>query len=195
MKAKNKKKGNTAIAALVMALLIVLSVPLGVNRSFDRLREEVEDEYHYDSTGYALWEGMDAREECAQNLLKVAGNYVDQYPELDPLIDDLEYRVKLSQNTSEHSDETLSSIVKVNDELTRDAQALYEQLEQLELSERDEKYPRQIMAEMDAEQDKMERSSYNDKAREYNGRLEKFPVNFLRHISGLKEMGVFEKQS
>ena len=32
---------------------------------------------------------------------------------------------------------------------------------------------------MESEQDKINRSSYNDDAREFNARLEKFPVNLL----------------
>lgn len=192
MKEKGTKKGKNAVPALIMALVIVLSVPLGVNRSFERLREDVEHEYYYDSTGYALWEGVDARRDSAQNLITIAEKYVDEYPELQTPINALGHRV-LEENTYlSLEDETFSNIVKVNSELTQEAYALYEALDKVTLSEKDEKYPRQIMAELDSEQDKLQRSSYNDLAREYNARLEKFPVNFLRHLSGVKPMGVFE---
>ena len=192
MKDKGAKKGKNAVPALIMAILIALSVPLGVNRSFDRLREDVEDEYYYDSTGYALWEGVDSRRESAKNLITIAEKYVDEYPELQTPINALGHRV-LEENTYlSLEDETFSNIVKINSELTQDAYALYEALDKVTLSEKDEKYPRQIMAELDSEQDKLQRSSYNDLAREYNARLEKFPVNFLRHLSGVKPMGVFE---
>lgn len=193
MKEKGTYKGKNAVAALIMAIMIVLSIPLGVNRSFARLREDVEHEYYYDSTGYALWEGVDARRESAKNLITIAEKYVDEYPELQTPINALSHRV-LEENTYlSLEDETFSDIVKVNSELTQEAYALYEALDQVTLSEKDEKYPGKIMAEMDAEQDKLQRSSYNDLAREYNARLERFPVNFLRYLSNIKPMGVFEE--
>ena len=192
MKEKGTKKGKNAVPAMIMALVIVLSIPLGVNRSFDRLREDVEHEYYYDSTGYALWEGVNARRESAKNLITIAEKYVDEYPDLQTPINALGHRV-LEENTYlSLEDETFSTIVRANSELTQEAYALYTALDKVTLSEKDEKYPRQIMAEMDSEQDKLQRSSYNDLAREYNARLEKFPVNFLRHLSGIKPMGVFE---
>ena len=192
MKEKHTNTGKNAVAALIMTLMIVLSIPLGVNRSFARLREDVEHEYYYDSTGYALWEGVNARRESAQNLITIAEKYVDEYPELQTLIDELGFRVLQENSYTTLEDETFTSIVKINSELTQDAYALYEALNKVTLSEKDEKYPRQIMSEMDSEQDKLQRSSYNDLAREYNARREKFPVNFLRHLSGVKPMGVFE---
>lgn len=193
MKEKGTYKGKNAVAALIMTIMIVLSIPLGVNRSFARLREDVEQEYYYDSTGYALWEGVDARRESAKNLITIAEKYVDEYPELQTPINALGHRV-LEENTYlSLEDETFSNIVKVNSELTQEAYALYEALDQVTLSEKDEKYPGKIMAEMDAEQDKLQRSSYNDLAREYNARLERFPVNFLRYLSNIKPMGVFEE--
>lgn len=182
-------KKKNVVGSLVMAGLIVVSVPLGVNRSFSRLREDVESEYYYDSTGYAIYEGIEAREAAANNLITVAKRYVDQEPGLDPYIDDLEYRVKRSENTYREDDFVQEA--QANQEMGRAAQSLYEQLEQLDLSEKDAKYPGELIAEMESEQDKIERSSYNDEAREYNARLEKFPANFLRHVSGVKSMGVF----
>lgn len=182
-------KKKNVIGSLVMAALIVVSVPLGVNRSFSRLRKDVESEYYYDSTGYAIYEGIDAREAAANNLITVAKRYVDQHSGLDPYIDDLEYRVKRSENT--YRQDNLTQEAQANQEMGQSAQSLYEQLEQIELSEKDAKYPAQLIAEMESEQDKIERSSYNDEAREYNARLEKFPVNFLRHVSGVDSMGVF----
>lgn len=188
---KNSKRKKNVVGALVMAAAIVVSIPLGMNRSFARLREKVENHYYLDLTGYAIFDGIDKREDAANNLITVAKRYVDQQPELDPYIDELEYRVKRSENLYESSNPLFAETVTVNREMGTAAQSLYEQLEQVELSEKDAKYPRQLIAEMESEQDKIERSSYNDKAMEYNARLKEFPASVLGKLAGLKPMGVF----
>ena len=43
-----------------------------------------------------------------------------------------------------------------------------------------------------SEQDKINRSSYNDDAREFNARLEKFPVNLLRFVAGVEPLATYD---
>lgn len=179
-------KKKNVIGALVMAGLVLASVPLGVNRSFARLREDAEGSYYHDDSGYAIYEGLDDREAAANNLLTVARKYADANPELDPAIDDLEYRLDLSTPYGDFAAEA-----RKNDQLTLDFQTLYDALEGAGLSEKDERYRVGLLNNFESAQDKIQRSSYNDDAQEYNARLRKFPVNFLRYVSGVEELGVF----
>ncbi len=188
-------KKKNVIGALIMAGAILVSVPLGVNRSFARLREDVEDEYYYDSTGYAIYEGLDARVGTARNLLTLAERYVDKDPELDVYKDNLEHVVKLCENYWFDDIEDADRQVENNRRLGEAAQELADRLETLELSEKDKKYPAQLIADMESEQDKIERSSFNDKAREYNARLEKFPANLLGGVSGVERVAPFGEGS
>lgn len=191
---KKKKKG-TAIGALVMTGVIVLSIPLGVNRSFARLRKDVENEYYYDSTGYAVFEGVDNRVDAAKNLLTLAEKYKEQDAELDVYTDNLERVVKQCENAWFDDIEEIGETVKYNFRLGEEAQKLADQLETLELSEKDKKYPRQLMADMDAEQDKIERSSFNDEVLEYNKKRDQFPASVLAPLSGVKEIVPFGQGS
>jgi len=184
-------KKKNVIGALVMAGLIVVSVPLGVNRSFDRLREDIESEYYYDSTGYAIYEGIDAREAAANNLLTVAEKYVGQDPELDAYMDNLEHVTKLCDNTRFDDIDEIGETVRYNSRMGEEAQKLADRLETLDLSEKDQKYPAQLIAEMESEQDKIERSSFNDEVIAYNEKREKFPANVLAPLSGVKEIVPF----
>lgn len=195
MKKKEKTHGATAPAAIFMAVLIVASVPLGVNRSFARLRDDVHDEYYYDSTGYALWDGIDTCESIAKNLVTVAKNYTEQYPQLAKPVADLEYCTKVSENTYEFDDESFWAIASAHTELTNAAHTLYDALEEVELSEKDAKYPRELMAELDAECDKIKRSSYNDEAEKYNEKLSNFPASALRKIANVDYMATFDEES
>ncbi len=185
-------KKKSVIGALFMAAAILVSVPLGVNRSFARMRNEVESEYYCDSaTGYAIWDGIDKRVDAAKNLLTVAERYTEQDPELDTYMDSLEHAALECENT--HFDDVQDALDMVvrNDRMGEEAQKLADRLETLDLSEKDAKYPRQLISDMDSEQDKIERSSYNDEAIAYNNKLESFPVNYLQHVSGLEPLSNF----
>lgn len=183
-------KKKNAIGALAMAGMILASVPFGAGRSLNRLREEtLDDAYYYDSTGYAIYEGLEKQREAARNLITVAERYVESSPELDPYLDELKYRADFCEAFYDPGNprevESYGLLVKASQEL-------YEQMEQMKLDEKDEKYPRQLISEIESEQDKLERSSYNDGARGFNERLEKFPANLLGQLAKVEKLGVFE---
>lgn len=182
-------KKKNAIGAIVMAVLIVVSLPLGTNRSLTREREKaLENSYYYDRTGYAIYDGLEQQETSARNLITVAERYVEQAPELDPYLDELTYRADYCQSFFDNGS---PEEVESHQALMQAAQAMSEQLEQIELKEKDQKYPRELIADMEAEQDKLERSSYNDDARAFNQKLEKVPARFLYKLLGIKPLGVF----
>ena len=181
------KKKNAA-GAIVLAAAIVLAVPLGVHTSLTELREEAENTYYYDNTGYAVYEGLEERQATANHLITVAERYTSENPALTGLIGDLEYTVRLAQNS--YGD--FAGEAQANQMMTGAAQALYDGLKNTQLSEEDEKYPDQLLAQMKSEQDKINRSSYNDDAREFNARLEKFPVNLLRFVAGVEPLATYD---
>lgn len=186
-------KKKNVIGALVMAVLVVASVPLGAFRSLSREREKaLGNGYYYDSTGYSIWEGLERQEASARNLITVAERYVDSNPGLDPYIDELTYRADYCENFMEDGD---PQEVECHWFLLQAAQELSQQLEQVKLEEKDQKYPRQLIADMESEQDKLMRSSYNDDARGFNAKLSGFPVRFLNKLIHVEPLGVFGEPS
>lgn len=183
-------KQKRIAAAVVMVCMVLLALPLGVNRSLTKLREEAENSYYYDNTGFAVYSGIDAREAAASNMITVAKRYTAENGKLEPLISELDRAIKVSQNTT-YGD--FEEEAEANRQLGAAAQALGEELEKTQLSESDAKYPAQLMAEMNSQQDMIVRSSYNDDARAFNERLEQFPVNFLKYAAFVKPLGVFEE--
>ena len=173
-------KKSSVIGACVLAAAVVLSVPLGVHTSLTSLREEANSSYYYDKTGFAIWEGVENREAAASNMITVAERYTDDNPALTGLVGDLEYAVEYE------------GLAEANQMMGQAAQALYEELKNTQLSETDQKYPDQLIAQMESEQDKINRSSYNEDAREFNARLEKFPVNLLRGVAGVEPLATFD---
>lgn len=181
-------KKSSVIGACVLAATLVLAVPLGVHTSLTALRDEANSSYYYDQTGFAIYEGIENREAAASNMITVAERYTDENPALTSLIGDLDYAVDYSQNCWDGD----SGLAEANQLMGQAAQALYEELKNTQLSETDEKYPDQLLAQMESEQDKINRSSYNEDAREFNARLEKFPVNLLRGVAGAEPLATFD---
>lgn len=180
------KKKRYVGAAVFMAAAIAASVPLGVNRSLAKLRESAAEDYYYDKTGYIIYDGIDLREAAAANLITVAERYSAENPQLEKLMDELDYRIQVSANTLEMDDETFTEIEAANAALDQPAYALAAELEKLDLSEKDKKYPAQLIAQMDSEQDKIKRSSYNDHAREFNAKVER-----MKPLALVKPLAVF----
>lgn len=181
-------KKSSVIGACMLAATLVLAVPLGVHTSLTALRDEANSSYYYDQTGFAIYEGIENREAAASNMITVAERYTDENPALTSLIGDLDYAVDYSQNCWDGD----SGLAEANQLMGQAAQALYEELKNTQLSETDEKYPDQLLAQMESEQDKINRSSYNEDAREFNARLEKFPVNLLRGVAGVEPLATFD---
>lgn len=192
MKDGKKLKKRNIIGAAVMAGLIFAAMPMGVAHSMEDLRDEAENTYYYDNAGYAIYEGLEKRREAAHNLITLAQKYTEAHPELVPYVQDLEYQVQANENAY---DDTFYWEGATNAEMGAAAEALAGELEKLPLEEKDRKYPAQMMAQMRSEQDKIERSSYNDAAREFNARLEKFPVNILRGFTDVKELIPFDEHA
>ena len=181
-------KKSSVIGACVLAATLVLTVPLGVHTSLTALRDEANSSYYYDQTGFAIYEGIENREAAASNMITVAERYTDENPALTSLIGDLDYAVDYSQNCWDGD----SGLAEANQLMGQAAQALYEELKNTQLSETDQKYPDQLIAQMKSEQDKINRSNYNEDAREFNARLEKFPVNLLRGVAGIEPLTTFD---
>ena len=82
-------KKSSIVGACVMAGLILLSIPVGVHTSLTDLRDEAEGSYYYDQTGYAIYQGLEAREATGNNLVTIEDSYKRQNQELSRLIGEL----------------------------------------------------------------------------------------------------------
>lgn len=173
------------MAGIFMGVAIAASIPLGINRSLSRVREDVSGTFYYDQAGYSIYDGLEKRREAANNLITLAGRYKDKNPELEGLIDSLDYCVKASENAWS-DDYTYIQEAGANAALDAPAQALAEALDSMELSEQDRKYPTQMIKQMKSEQDKINRSSYNDDAIEFNRKVDR-----LRPMAMVSKMAVF----
>ena len=187
-------KKKNVIAVLFMVLMIVIAIPTGMFRSIDKLRDDAAGTYYYDSTGYAVYQGLDTRMETAENLITVAERYVAQDTQLKARIDLVEYYIGMYNTNFDREADGFAQTVEANTGLTDAVQELYDELKEVDLSEKDRDYPDQLLALMKSEQDKIERSSYNDDARAFNDQIRKFPLSLVRGF-GVEDMVTFDGSS
>lgn len=165
-------KKRNVVAGIFMGAAIAVSIPIGINRSLGRLRDDMSGSFYYDKAGYSICDGLEERRAAAKDLLTLAGRYSDSSPELAELIDELDYQVRLSENTWS-GDGTFLSEAAANSALDAPAEELAAALNRAGLSEKDKKYPDQLILQMRSEQDKINRSSYNDDAIEFNRKVDR----------------------
>ena len=177
-------KKKNVIAVLFMVLMIVIAIPTGMLHSIDDLRSEHEGSHN------AVSQGLNTRADTAQNLVTIAEKYVDQDLNLETCIDWVDYYTQESIN--QDTEHFTKEVKEANTRLTDAVQELYDELKKVELSEKDQDYPDQLLALMKSEQDKIERSSYNDDAREFNQLIRNFPLNLVS-IFGIEDMVTFDE--
>ena len=185
-------KKKTIIGAIVMVLAVLAAIPLGARRTMDRLYDKAKESYYYDSTGYAIYQGLEDRQAAAANLVTLGYRYADQSEELAGSVRLLEDQIAQAKRYTYDVDR-LSDAVNADSIMGATARHVVTLLETVTLSQKDAKYPSQLLADLDSEYDKLSRSSYNDDAREYNAKLEQLPVKWLVPVAGIRTMAVFTR--
>lgn len=179
-----KAKRTTAI--LIMILVIAAVVVIGPVVSLRNMRDDTESQYYYDENGYSIDEGILARKDAANNILKIAAKY-EENSELKSQASELEHAVKVLDNNYNWAERD-----KANKALDVPAQELMKWMaENVALSEADQRYLTSQTAELSSQQDKMNRSAYNEGAESFNARLADFPGSILKSFGWIEPLPTF----
>lgn len=181
-------KGKSLTAFLIMILAIMIAVPWGVNSSLEDLYFDYSSDFYYDKTGFSIYEGIEARTDICNNLLKVAEKYLDDHPELNSSYSALESAVSYANFTYDlHEDQYLS-----DKGLDDPAKRLYEELDALaDVSETEKTALSRSMMEMQSYTEKITHSSYNEKAEAYNNKIHSFPLRLFSFLNNHQDLPVY----
>ena len=169
------RRKSIAPAAIFMVLMIIISLPMGVIRSADDLKDDLESLYYYDKTGISIYDETENRKDQARNLLTVTDNYIDSHSELTALTVPLEKALNSAENSYEESAQLSASM-----KLTEPFLALYNELtENSYISDEDRRTIGNMQIEMLSSRDIIANSTYNEEAKKLNERLDKFPLSLL----------------
>ncbi len=186
-KEKMLKPKGRAKACFICLLMIVAAVIVGGRRTLPKLRNEALDLF-FNGDGTSLDLGiehdLEQRITLAKRLVVVGGRYFDSN---DALL------TNISSDCSKISSSNEPNVkYKYNEELTSDCYALVAALDLVKLSNDDENYIVEIMVDMEAANQIIGHSSYNEKANDFNKLLEEFPTNLVARLSFVKPLALFD---
>ena len=173
------------IAFAVVIAAVVLAVPVGVTVTMNRMYNQVSAVFQSGAEGdnLSIQNDLSARAAAAVNLTAVAKRYLDG--------DDEAILSVIQAAKALEEAEGPSAKFAANEELDEAFTKLYEALEWLALTEKDSQYREALQAEMKSRSVTISNDPYNQRAEEYNQRLDGFPANLLGKSLGLKRADLF----
>lgn len=183
-----KKRIRKLPAILVMILLLLAAIPLGVGRTYASLRKEAQNAYYDDQTGLSIPDTVAERAAFTESLITLAEGYEKENQGLTPAIDEAR---TAAQNCGDGGGEDPENLAALNQRLNQAFGSLLLQLQVLPLGEGDSKTAETLSQQMKDSQSKLDSSSYNTQAEEFNQELGQFPVRFLRDLAFLQPLELF----
>jgi hypothetical protein len=177
---------NQKTAIVIMVVMILVSIPIGAQRSLAALEQKALDVFVLGESGdgIGIQSDLEERMDIAYNLVTVGRKYLS---EKDPFI----------QNVLVHIDELRqaqgpSAKYQANAILNQAVTDLYQKLIQMDLSEVDRTYPRRLFDSFNSRNDTISHDPYNLYAAKYNQALKAFPANILSKLVFAKPLELFQ---
>lgn len=167
------------------AILIILVV--GVASAFGDLKSDVRKTENLffegvksDSGGYtrpSVYEQMRSKYTTANSILGVIDSYSVLAEPADALRTAKDHVYDLLSGSQDGS--AIRGLSAANEEMIQAVEKLKTALEDIMFPDRERKALDRYLKDMEGAQSVIEASGYNDAAREFNGRLERFPANLM----------------
>ena len=173
---------NRAIAAVLCALVIIVSSVVGAGASLGSLRRQTEAVFS--SAGVGIQGDLNEISAQAFNLTVIAGRYLQQ-----------DYIAVASVHTKRDALNQAATPREKHlaaEELLVAANMLSHTLGSLELSEQDRSLLDACMVEINSRVALISASGYNQSALRFNQALERFPANILGRATGVRPLELYE---
>ncbi|MFT4142944.1 MAG: hypothetical protein QM644_00705 [Mobilitalea sp.] len=174
------------MAIKITSFLIVFSILLGANLSLSKIREEAMLIFYQGERmdGKGIQSDLEYIMDQCYNLTVVAGRYMDKD---DERIKNVLIHIELLEKTS-----TPGEKFEAKEQLLEASMKLYEDLNLMNLDERDQNYRDSFSVDVKSRQLIISHSSYNKKALVFNKCLKRFPANVLSKITFVKPLELYE---
>lgn len=176
---------DAKIAKVVLIAVIVLSIVFGGYRSLSKEASKVERVFFdgVDKDGYSINSDLNNLVDISRNLITVAKRYL---PENDASIIDLADASSKVANSSKPSDK-LRAFRELQTAFTSLSKKLGPNLE-----ENDRRYLEGFTTEFNSSTHKISLDGYNEKAKEFNSQLSRFPASLLGYLYGMRPFELTE---
>lgn len=178
-----KKRSN---AWLITLVAIMLASIIGAGSSLNKLRAGAEEVFYLgeDRDGAGIQHDLEMIMSDSANLTVVAGRYMDKNHSLINSIHENREALgaaKTPRKKYEKAQELLHSVTE-----------LYTYMGDLSLSEKDKNFRSSLYANINSHNIIISRSAYNQRVREFNDTLNKFPANILSSVVLLSPLELYE---
>ena len=177
---------NRPTAVAITILVVLLSVLIGAAISLGGLRRTAEQVFERGSDG--SWNGIESDvydiTSGSYNLITIAERYLGE--------NDVDIAAVEREIDSVYAARKPGSIHDAVEELRGAINGLDQTLRAQDLSEEDKALLIKTIADIEASYRKIDRSDYNDIAREFNDKLKPFPANVLSGIVGVEPLELYE---
>jgi len=176
------KKYKTA--TLISTVVIIASILLGTGRSLRALKAEVDAAFYngVNADSLSIQNDLNERLDLSYSLTTLAGKYLSDSSRDDVLA----AREKLTNADG------ITDKYDANEELTDATQALISALQDVTLSEEDEKSLQRLDANLRSRNDTISHDGYNQLAEQFNTDvLGAFPANLIGRLAFVREAELF----
>ncbi len=183
MKLRFIEKRIPAIAIFTAVVILTTLASGSVSLSRERSRAERVFTDGVRSDGMSIGYDLDQRAEAAYNLAGIAKRYLDGSDGINAL---------LAARDALTGAKSVSEKYAANLELSVATDALYSELKEAQLSDKDRTLAAGQYQDMLSHNDAISRDGYNSCALEFNRKLEKFPASRIARIAGIKPLETFD---
>lgn len=178
---------NKGISILIMLVLVAGGFWLGGYRSLSGLYNDVEKVFFTgeDGDGICIANDLSDRADFALNLASVARKYVGDDAEVS-VLSDASAALSAAVKTSD-----INAALSADSSLEIAMAALYRNLENADLSEKDEAYRQRLYTDFSSRGDTISHDPYNSHAQSFNETLSKFPARLIAAVTPVKEAVIF----
>lgn len=174
---------NKAICLLLMVVLIAAGTWIGGYKGLSGLYADAESVFFTgeDRDGICIANDLSERAIAAANLVTIASNYAEVKNEALAVT---EASAELSAELSSTArDGRIAGLSERNHKLDSAMTALYNAMENMNLTEQHEKYRQSLYAEFTSRGHTISHDPYNKYAQAYNETLQGFPASLLASIT------------
>lgn len=177
---------NRILACFVALVVVLITILASGGGRLGAQRAAAEELFYHgkNGSGQCIQSDINARLDAACNLITVAGRYMQSGDEKVAALEAATQALQSAQG--------ISALYEANQALDEPTEALYQALNALSLSDRDESLVQKQYVNFTSRADSIRRDSYNESARQYNQERAGMPASLIASLTGNEPLQLFD---
>ena len=177
---------SRAVALCLLAVVVCTSTISNAREGLEELARDTKNAFYYSDTGYkSTYERLQDRSDAASNLVTLGNTY--HLTETEALKFAQEELGELIDWYSSDAED----YYQANNDLTEPFNTLYDALMQQPLTDREKQMAESYRTTFEGAQRQINADDYNEKVREFNQTVDRFPANVFLKMTYIDEPEYF----